>query len=321
MKAIRINRTGGAEELSHQEAPQPDPAPGEVRVRVEAAGVNFVDIYFRQGLYAQDIPFTPGMEAAGVVDSLGPGTLGLKPGDRVAYAMQIGSYAEYAVVPAWKIVKLPKRIDARSGAALMLQGMTAHYLSSSTYALKPEDTALIHAAAGGVGRLLVQTAKIRGARVLGVVSTEEKAILAREAGADDVFVTGRVSFEAECRRLAPEGVDVVYDSVGVDTFDKSLDCLKPRGLMVLYGQASGPVPPQDLQILNRKGSLFLTRPTLAHYARSHEEIAERTSDLFNWLRDGSLCLRIDREFPLSAAPEAHSYLEARKTKGKVLLIP
>ena len=321
MKAIRVNRTGGPEELSHEEVPQPDPAAGEVRVKVEAAGVNFVDIYFRRGWNTHDIPFTPGMEAAGIVDSLGTGVQDFKVGDRVAYAEQMGSYAEYAVVPAWKLVKLPEGVATELGAALMLQGMTAHYLSSSTYTLKPGDTAVAHAAAGGVGRLLVQMAKIRGARVFGVVSTKEKALLAEQAGADEVFITSQVSFELECRRLAPDGVDVVYDSVGIDTFDKSLDCLKPRGLMVLYGQASGPVPPQDPQILNRKGSLFLTRPSLTHYARNCKEIVERTSELFDWLKTGRLVVKIDRKFPLSAAPEAHRFLEARKTKGKVLLIP
>ena len=321
MKGILVNRTGGPEVLSYEEMPLPEPGAGEVRVKVEAAGVNFVDTYFRKGLYSRDTPFTPGMEAAGVVDKSGDEVREVEPGDRVVYAMQIGSYAEYSVVPAWKLAKLPDSVDTKSGAALMLQGMTAHYLSFSTYALKPDDTALVHAAAGGVGRLLVQMAKIRGARVFGVVSTQEKARLAKQAGADEVFVIGEVDFEEECGRLTAEGVDVVYDSVGFDTFEKSLNCLKPRGLMVLYGQASGPVPPQDLQILNTKGSLYLTRPTLANYARSREEISERTSDIFNWLAAGKLELKIDREFPLSEAAEAHRYLEARKTKGKVLLLP
>jgi NADPH2:quinone reductase len=321
MKAIRINRTGGPEELSYEEISTPEPGAKEVRLKVEAAGVNFVDIYYRRGLYPQPPPFTPGMEAAGIVDSVGGEAKELEVGDHVAYAMQIGSYSEYTVVPAWKLVKLPAGVDPRSGAAVMLQGMTAHYLSSSTYALKPGDTALVHAAAGGVGQLLVQMAKFRGAQVFGVVSTQDKALLAKQAGADEVFITGEVSFEVACKRTAKEGVDVVYDSVGIDTFEKSLDCLKPRGYMVLYGQASGPVPPQDPQILNRKGSLFLTRPTLKHYARNHEEISKRTSDLFEWLETKKLRLRIDREFPLSQASEAHRYLEARKTRGKVLLIP
>ena len=321
MKGILVNRTGGPEVLSYEEMPLPEPGAGEVRVKVEAAGVNFVDTYFRKGLYSRDTPFTPGMEAAGVVDKSGDEVREVEPGDRVVYAMQIGSYAEYSVVPAWKLAKLPDSVDTKSGAALMLQGMTAHYLSFSTYALKPDDTALVHAAAGGVGRLLVQMAKIRGARVFGVVSTQEKARLAKQAGADEVFVIGEVDFEGECRRLTAEGADVVYDSVGFDTFEKSLNCLKPRGLMVLYGQASGPVPPQDLQILSTKGSLYLTRPTLAHYARSRVEISERTSDMFHWLAAGKLELKIDREFPLSEAAEAHRYLEARKTKGKVLLLP
>ena len=321
MKAIRIHRTGGLEALTYEEVPKPEPAAGEVRVKIEAAGVNFVDIYFRRGLYAQAVPFIPGMEAAGTVDAVGAGVQEFQSGDRVAYAMQIGSYAEYTVVQAWKPVKLPADIGTKTGAALMLQGMTAHYLSSSTHELKPGDTALVHAAAGGVGRLLVQMAKIRGARVLSVVSTKEKALLTRQAGADEVFITEQVSFEDECKRFAPGGVDVVYDSVGIDTFEKSLDCLKPRGLMVLYGQASGPVPAQDLQILNAKGSLFLTRPSLTHYAQNREEITKRTSDLFGWLETGGLELKIDKEFPLADSQDAHRYLEARKTKGKVLLLP
>lgn len=321
MKGIRISRIGGPEVLSYVDLPLEEPGPDEVRIKVKAAGVNFVDIYFRRGLYPQELPFTPGMEAGGVVDATGSGVTDFKAGDRVAYAMQIGSYTQYAVVPAWKLVKLPDRIDTKSGAALLLQGMTAHYLATSTYALKKGDTALVHAAAGGVGRLLVQIAKIRGATVLAAVSSEEKARLANTAGADEVFVTGKVSFDVECKKLFPEGVDVVYDSVGADTFERSLDCLKHRGLMALYGQSSGPVPPQDLQILNRKGSLFITRPSLMHYARTQGEIAERAEDLFGWLEAGELGLKIDKEFPLAGAAEAHRHLEARKTKGKVLLIP
>lgn len=321
MKAIRINRTGGPEVLDYEDMPLPEPESGSVRVRIEAAGVNFVDIYYRKGLYRQEQPFTPGMEAAGIVDALGPDVRDVGVGDRVAYAMQVGSYAEFAVVPAWKLVPLPASLDTQSGAALMLQGMTAHYLCASTYPLKAGDTVLIHAAAGGVGRLLVQMAKIKGARVFGAVSTAEKAALAEQAGADAVFITKKVDFDTECKKLEPEGVDVVYDSVGAETFERSLDCLRPRGLMALYGQASGPVPPQDLQILNKKGSLFVTRPSLLHYARTREEIAERTSDLFAWLESGSLELAIDKQFPLADAAEAHRYIEARKTKGKVLLIP
>lgn len=321
MKGIQINQTGGPEELIYTEMPLPEPGSDEVRIKIDAAGVNFVDIYVRKGQYPQTPPFVPGLEAAGIVDSVGSGVSDFAPGDRVAYAMQLGSYAEYTVVPAWKLAKLPDGIDTKSGAALMLQGMTAHYLAASTYVLRPGDTALIHAAAGGVGRLLVQIAKIKGARVFAVVSTEEKALLARQAGADEIFIVGAVDFREECERLVPDGIDVVYDSVGFDTFEKSLDCLKPRGMMALYGQASGPVPPQDLQILNNKGSLFLTRPSLMHYAQTREEIAERTADLFRWIKTGKLELKIDQEFPLAEAAEAHRYLEARKTKGKVLLIP
>jgi NADPH:quinone reductase len=321
MKGIQINQTGGPEELVYTEMPLPEPGSDEVRMKIDAAGVNFVDIYVRKGQYPQAPPFVPGLEAAGIVDSVGSGVSNFTTGDRVAYAMQLGSYAEYTVVPAWKLAKLPDGIDTKSGAAVMLQGMTAHYLAASTYALKPGDTALVHAAAGGVGRLLVQVAKIKGARVFAVVSTEEKALLARQAGADEIFIVGTVDFREECRRLVPDGIDVVYDSVGFDTFERSLDCLKPRGMMALYGQASGPVPPQDLQILNNKGSLFLTRPSLMHYAQTREEIAERTADLFRWIKTGKLEIKIDQEFPLADAAEAHRYLEARKTKGKVLLIP
>ena len=321
MKGIQINQTGGPEELIYTDIPLPEPGSDEVRIKIDAAGVNFVDIYFRKGQYPKTPPFVPGMEAAGIVDSVGSAVSDFGPGDRVAYAMQLGSYAEYAVVPAWKLAKLPEDVDTKFGAALMLQGMTAHYLAASTFALKPGDTALVHAAAGGVGRLLVQIAKIKGARVFAVVSTEEKALLARQAGADEVFIIGTVDFVAECKRLVPDGIDVVYDSVGVDTFEKSLDCLKPRGLMALYGQASGPVPPQDLQILNNIGSLFLTRPSLMHYAQNREEISARTADLFQWIKTGKLELKIDQELPLADAVDAHRYLEARKTKGKVLLIP
>lgn len=321
MNAVIVEKTGGPEVLSYTQRADPAPGEGDVVVKVEAIGVNFIDIYFRRGLYPADLPFTPGMEAAGIVESVGTGVDRLKAGDRVAYGMHIGSYAEYTVVPEWKLAKLPDDFDTRLGAALMVQGMTAHYLSTSTFDLKQGSTALVHAAAGGVGRLLVQIAKIRGAKVFGVVSTLEKAKLARDAGADEVFITGDVDFQEETRKAEPGGVDVVYDAVGIDTFERSLDCLKTRGLMVLYGQASGPVPPQDLRILSLKGSLFLTRPSLAHYSQSHEEISNRMSDLFKWLEAGKLEPIIDQVFALSDAAEAHRYLEARKTKGKVLLIP
>jgi NADPH2:quinone reductase len=324
MHTIRVHEFGSPEVLRYEEAPIPEPGDGQVRVKVEAAGVNFIDVYHRTGQYPVELPFTPGVEAAGVVDAVGPGVadLNVKEGDRVAYAMQLGSYADYAIVPAWKLVPLPDDLDTRQAAAVMLQGMTAHYLSYSTYPLQPGETALIHAAAGGVGQLLVQLAKRRGARVIGTVSTEEKARLAKEAGADEVILYTQVDFEEEVRRLtAGRGVDVVYESVGRDTFDKSLNCLRPRGYLVLYGQASGAVPPLDPQVLNAKGSLFLTRPSLAHYVADREELLWRAGDLFEWIAAGELDVRIDKTFPLAEAAEAHRYLEGRQTKGKVLLIP
>jgi len=291
-------------------------------VKIEAAGVNFIDVYHRNGLYPGQLPITPGMEGAGVVDAIGLGVSELKPGDRVAYAMVQGSYAEYAVVPAWKLVPIPDGVDIRSAAAVMLQGMTAHYLSHTTYPLRPGDTALVHAAAGGVGLLLVQLAKRCGARVIGTVSTGEKARLARQVGADEVILYTQTDFVAETKRLTDgAGVNVVYDAVGVATFDKSLNCLKPRGYMVLYGASSGPVPPLDPQVLNARGSLFLTRPTLGHYIADRAELLSRAGDLFEWMVAGELQVRIDHAFSLSEAAEAHRYLEARKTQGKLLLIP
>lgn len=322
MKAIRVHEFGRPEVLSYEDVPRPEPGPGEARVKIEAAGVNFIDVYHRTGLYPSQLPITLGVEGAGVVDAIGPGGSEVKLGDRVAYAMQPGSYAEYAVVPAWKLVPVPDNLETRQAAALMLQGMTAHYLSHSTYPLKPGDTALVHAAAGGVGHLLVQMAKRRGARVIGTVSTEEKARLAREAGADEVILYTQVDFEEEVRRLTGgKGVQVVYDSVGKTTFDKSLNCLARRGYLVLYGQSSGPVGPFDPQILNARGSLFLTRPSLGHYVADREELLGRAGDLFAWMLAGELQVRIDRTFPLAEAGEAHRYLEGRKTRGKVLLIP
>ena len=322
MKAIRVHQFGGPEALSYEETALPEPGPGEARVKIEAAGVNFIDVYHRTGLYPGQLPITPGVEGAGVVDAVGPEVSEVKPGDRVVYAMQQGSYAEYAVVPTWKLIPIPDGVDTRQAAAVLLQGMTAHYLSHSTYPIQPGDTALVHAAAGGVGLLLVQMAKRRGARVIGTVSTEEKARLAREAGADEVILYTQADFEAETKRLTDgQGVDVVYDSVGQTTFDKSLNCLKPRGYLVLYGQSSGPVPPFDPQVLNAKGSLFLTRPSLGHYVADRTELLERANALFEWIAAGELKVRIDQSFPLAEAAEAHRYLEARKTKGKILLIP
>jgi NADPH2:quinone reductase len=293
-----------------------------VRVRIAAAGVNFIDVYYRLGLYAAKTPFTLGREAAGVVEAVGPGVGALAEGDRVAFANEAGAYAEAIVAPPDGLVKIPDGVDLRLAAATLLQGMTAHYLSHATFPLREGHVALVLAAAGGVGRLLVQMAKRRGARVIAAVSTEEKATLARSAGADDVIFYRSQDLATEARRLTNgRGVDVVYDSVGRDTFAKSLDALRPRGMLVLYGQSSGPVEPQDPQILNRKGSLFLTRPTLGHYTASPEELAMRANDLFTWIRDGEIDVRIDRSYPLAEAADAHRYLEAGLTRGKVLLLP
>ncbi len=322
MKAIRVSAPGGAEVLRYEDVPQPVPASGQVLVKIEAAGVNFVDVYQRTGQYPVPLPYTPGQEAAGVVQAVGARVTDVKVGDRVAYAGVLGAYAEYAAVPAHQVVVLPQGVTAKQGAAAMLQGMTAHYLASSTYPLKPGDTCLVHAAAGGVGLLLCQIAKLRGARVLGTVSTREKAALARDAGADAVILYTEQDFEAEAKRLTDgAGLQVIYDSVGRTTFEKGLNCLARRGMMVLYGQSSGPVGPFDPQVLSRKGSLFLTRPTLAHYVATRAELLERAGDVLGWIRDGKLELRIGHEFSLAQAAEAHRQLEGRKTTGKVLLIP
>jgi len=322
MKAIRVHQYGGVEMMRYEDIPVPEPGAGEARVKIEAAGLNFVDVYQRTGLYQLKLPFTLGMEGAGVVDAVGRDVLEVKVGDRVAYAMVPGAYAEYALVPSSRLVPFPDPIDSRSAAATMLQGMTAHYLTHSTYPLKRGETALVHAAAGGVGLLLVQIAKRLGATVFGTVSTEEKARLAREAGADDIILYTQTDFAAEIKRLTNgRGVNVVYDSVGQSTFDKSLDCLRPRGYMVLFGQSSGPVPPFNLGTLAAKGSLFVTRPTLAHYAIDRQELLQRAGDLFHWIASGQLKLRIDKTFPLAEAAEAHRQLEGRKTTGKVLLLP
>jgi NADPH2:quinone reductase len=322
MKAVRVHQYGGVEVLLYEDVSVPEPAAGEARVKIEAIGINFIDVYQRTGLYQLKLPFTLGMEAAGVVDALGSDAAEVKVGDRVAYSMVPGAYAEYAIVPSSRLVPVPKNIDSRTAAAAMLQGKTAHYLTHSTYPLKPGDTALIHAAAGGVGLLLVQIAKRRGATIFGTVSTEEKARLAREAGAGEIILYTQKDFVAEVKRLTDgRGLNVVYDSVGQSTFEKSLDCLRPRGYLVLFGQSSGPVPPFNLGTLAAKGSLFVTRPTLAHYAITREELLQRANDLFNWIAAGQLKLRIDKTFPLAEAAEAHRQLEARKTMGKVLLIP
>lgn len=321
MLAVRVHEFGGPDKLHVEEIPIPEPGPGEARVRIEAAGVNFIDTYHRNGLYRGDLPLTPGMEAAGVVEAIGPGVTEVEVGDSVAYWGQRGSYAEYAAVSAWRLIPIPDEIGARQAAAGLLQGMTAHYLAIDTYPLGPGDTALIHAAAGGAGLLLVQVAKQRGARVIGTVSTEEKAELARSMGADHVILYTETDFLEETMRLTDgQGVEVVYESVGLTTFDKSLDCLKPRGYLVLFGQSSGPVPPLDPQILNAKGSLYLTRPTLGHYTADREQLLYRSGDVFQWIAAGQLKVRIDKEYPLSQAAEAHRYLEGRKTKGKILLL-
>jgi NADPH2:quinone reductase len=322
MKAIRVHETGGPEKLVYEEVPIPAPGPDQVRIRIHAIGVNFIDIYHRTGLYKVSCPFTPGMEAAGVVDAVGESVTNVAPGDRVAYTMSLGAYGEFSVVAARHLVRLPDFIDFQSGAAALLQGMTAHYLACSTHALRSGQTALIHAAAGGVGLLLIQIAKMMGARTIGTVSTDEKAALARAAGADHVIRYDRDDFEAEVKRITEgEGVEVVYDSVGRATFEKSLKCLKHRGLLALFGQSSGPVPPFDLNNLGSRGSLYVTRPSLAHYSANEEELAWRAGDLFQWIDEGMLKLRIERTFPLQDAAEAHRALEGRKTTGKVLLLP
>jgi NADPH2:quinone reductase len=322
MKAIRVESFGGPEELRCVELPEPAPGPGQMLVRVEAAGVNFIDVYHRTGLYPNPLPFVPGLEGAGVVAGVGPDVTGFREGDRVAWANVAGSYAERMLLPAARAVSVPPRTTTRSAAALMLQGMTAHYLCTSTYPLKKGDTCLVHAAAGGVGLLLVQMAKRRGARVIGTVSTEEKAALAREAGADLVVLYTKEDFrEAVKRATDGRGVDVVYDSVGKDTAEKSLDCLVPRGMMVFYGNSSGPVPPIDPLVLSRKGSLFLTRPTLGHYVADRASLEARAGDVLGDAAAGRLQVRIDRTFPLAEAAEAHRALEGRRTTGKVLLIP
>lgn len=322
MKAIRVHTPGEADVMVYEEVATPEPKAGEARVRIEAVGLNFIDIYQRRGWYPLDAPFTPGMEAAGVVDAVGPNVREVAVGDRVAYTMEVGAYAEAAVVPAWKLAPLPDAISMETAAAVMLQGLTAHYLTHSTFPLQPGNVALVHAASGGVGLLLVQMAKHRGARVIGTVSTEEKAALARAAGADDVILYSQVDFqEAVVDLIGPHAVDVVYDSVGKTTFHKGLDLLKPRGYMVLFGQASGPVEALDPQILNQKGSLFLTRPSLGHYVLNRAELHVRTDELFDWLRTGALNVRIDQTFALADAPDAHRYMEARNTKGKVVLRP
>ena len=322
MKAVRVHAPGGPEALKFEDVPEPTPKAGEAIVKVDAAGLNFIDVYQRSGLYKLDMPLTLGLEAGGTVTAVGQGVTEVKVGDKVAYTGVPGAYAQYAAVPAARLVVLPQGVSTRQGAAAMLQGMTAHYLACTTYPLEQGDTCLVHAAAGGVGLLLCQIARMRGARVIGTVSTDEKAKLAREAGADEVILYTKQDFEAETKRITGgKGLQVVYDSVGKTTFEKGFNVLAPRGMMILYGQSSGPVPPFDAGILGAKGSLFLTRPSLFAYTATREELVQRAGDVLGWIRDGKLKLRMEFEFPLKDVAEAHRALEGRKTTGKVLLIP
>lgn len=323
MQAILIQQTGGPDVMQLAEIPTPQPGPDEVLVKIAASGVNFLDIYQRIGQFPGELPLTPGSEAAGVVQAVGSGVVDFHPGDRVAYATVPGSYAEFAVVPAAKLVPVPESLNLAQAAGVMLQGMTAHYLTHSTYRLHPGDTCLIHAAAGGTGQMVVQMAKLRGATVIGTCSTPEKAELARQAGADHVILYTQQDFEAETRRLTNgQGVHVVYDSVGAATFDKSLRVLQPRGMLALFGEASGPVPPFEPGRLGWKGgSLFLTRPSLFHYINTRQELLQRAGDTLRWLAEGKLALRIAHQLPLADAPAAHRLLESRVTAGKLLLIP
>ena len=322
MKAIQVQKTGGPEVLTLVDLPVPKPKANEAVVKIAAIGVNFIDVYFREGRYPAPLPFIDGQEAAGTVTEVGSEVKTVKPGDRVAYTGVIGSYAEYAAVPADRLVHVPDKITDQQAAAAMLQGMTAHYLVNSTYPLKKGETALIHAAAGGVGLLLVQMTKNIGARAIGTVGTEEKAKLAREAGADEVILYTQKDFEAETKRLTEnKGVHVVYDGVGKSTFEKGLNVLRPRGYMVLFGGASGAVPPFDPIALSQKGSLFLTRPSLIHYIATRQELEQRSSDIFNMILAGKLKLRIGHTYELEEVQQAHRDLEGRKTTGKILLVP
>jgi NADPH2:quinone reductase len=324
MKAIQVREPGGPEKMELVDIPTPQPGPRQALVRIAASGVNFIDVYFRTGLYKADVPISLGSEGAGTVESTGPDVTEVTPGDRVAYTMARGSYAEYAVVPSAQLVRIPDSIGFPTAAAAMLQGMTAHYLTHSTFPLKKGDTCLVHAAAGGAGGLIVQMAKMLGARVFGTVSTEAKAQVARASGVDEAILYTQQDFEAEVKRLTQgtpsgPGVHVVYDSVGNTTFYKSLNCLRPRGTLVLFGQSSGPVAPFDPNILNGKGSLFLTRPSLAHYLLTREELLWRAGEVLNWIAAGDLKVRVDRTYPLAEAAAAHRALEGRQTAGKLLL--
>jgi len=318
MKAIQVQKTGGPEVLTLVDLPIPTPKPNEAIVKLAASGVNFIDVYFREGRYPAQLPFVDGQEGAGTVTEVGAEVKSLKPGDHVAYSNVLGSYAEYAAVPADKLVKVPAGLDDQQAAAAMLQGMTAHYLVYSTYPLKKGETTLIHAAAGGVGLLLVQMAKNIGARVIGTAGSEEKARLAKDAGADEMIVYTKQDFEAETKRLTGgKGVDVIYDGVGKSSFDQDLNLLRPRGYLVLFGGASGAVPPFDPIKLSQKGSLFLTRPSLMHYVATREELEKRAGDVLGWIAAGKLNLRIEHKYKLADAQQAHRDLEGRKTTGKL----
>ena len=321
MKAIQVSRTGGPEVLELVELPVPEAKGNAAIVKIAASGINFIDIYFREGRYKAVVPFVPGQEAAGEVVAIGPDVTAVKVGDRVAYCGVMGSYAEYSAVPADRLIRVPEGVSFQQAAAAMLQGMTAHYLSHSTFPLQKGQAALVHAAAGGVGLLLVQMAHHIGARVIGTVSTEEKARLARDAGADEIIQYTTSDFETETRKLTDgKGVDVIYDSVGKTTFEKGLNVLKPRGYMVLFGGSSGAVPPFDLIQLSQKGSLYVTRPTLVHYFATREELELRSQAVFGMIKAGTLKLRIEHTYPLGKAPQAHRDLESRKTTGKLLLL-
>ena len=320
MMAIQVAECGGPEKLQMEEIPVPQPGPGQALVKISNIGVNFIDIYFRTGLYKADLPFTPGMEASGLVEAVGEGVLDVTVGDRVAYAMQRGAYAEFAVVPAWQLVKIPNNVGFDLAAAAMLQGMTAHYLTHSTFPLAEGHTALIHAAAGGAGQLIVQMAKMRGARVIGTVGSAAKVEQAKAAGADHVILYNEQDFAAEAKALTGgKGVDVVYDSVGASTFQKSLDSLRPRGMMVTFGNASGPVPAVEPLLLNAKGSLFLTRPTLAHHCADKVELNWRAGDVLGWIATGKLKVHVGGTYSLKDVGQAHIDLASRKTTGKLLL--
>ena len=322
MKAIQIKQTGGPEAMEFVDLPVPQPRANEALVKIQAAGVNFIDVYNREGRYKAPLPFVLGQEAAGVVEAIGSDVRAVAVGDRVAYCSVLGSYAEYAAVPADRLVKIPAGVNEREAAAAVLQGMTAHYLAHDTYPLKKGETALVHAAAGGVGLLLVQMAHNIGARVIATVSTEEKAKLARAAGADEIILYTQSDFETDTKRLTNgKGVDVVYDSVGKTTFDKGLNVLRPRGMMALYGGSSGAVAPMDPLVLTQKGSIFLTRPSLGHYIITAEELQQRMGAVFGMMSNGKLKLRIEHIYPLAEAQQAHRDLEGRKTTGKLLLIP